>query len=52
VQRAHVHLGELIVGGGAVTQRHLEAGVQLAHAERLGHVVVGALAERLDLAVL
>ena len=35
-----------------VTQRHPETGLELRHAERLGHEVVGTAVERLDLAPL
>jgi hypothetical protein len=36
---------------GTVSQGHTQAGLELAHAERLGHVVVGPPVEGGDLAV-
>ena len=39
-------------GPGGVAQRDAQPGVELVHAERLGHVVVGAALERLDLLAL
>ena len=41
-----------VVVGPVVAQRDLYPGVQLAHAEGLGHVVIGAVFQRVDLAVL
>jgi hypothetical protein len=54
VQRARVELGRVlaVAGGEAMPQRYPQPGVELARAERLGHVVVGAVVQRLDLAVL
>ena len=44
--------GILVRGAGGVAQRHAHARQQLAGAERLGHVVVGAGVERGDLVAL
>src|SRR5215470_331024 len=53
VQVTDVELGGLPVAwGGLMPERHLDPGVKFPHPEGLGHVVIGALVQGINLSVL